>query len=691
MKKISLLLLAMVAVSLSASAQYWMLPSINAGQNPGNLNNYLEEPSTAAAPWTTLLSTSATPAWSTTQTIPFTFTFNGNVETSYKVSSTGVLTFDVATALAAPSATNAALPDANIPDKSICVWGINASGANDKVITTVLGTAPNRQLWISYNSCTNVASATSFCYWSIVLEETTNKIHIVDQRTSSGSGAITIAISAGLQFTSSNAMAIPGSPALNSTTSATAGGNDTPSDNSYYTYTPGVQPADDVALMDVTPHDGAPTSFVVAPGNVPLSFKVKNLGSSTITGLTLTYNDGSGPVNDVKSGLSIISGATQTLTVATPVAVATAIHKSIACSVTLTNDADLTNNTFATGVTGAAFQPVHHVVFEEATGTWCGWCVRGMVYMDSMRKVHPDAVRIAVHNNDPMTVSVYDNGIGNFISGYPSVVIDRKETDDPSNMFGQYTKHNPDFGFADIAITNTLTGSSLSSKVDCHFAVDLTGSYRLAMVITEDDVHGTTTAWDQHNYYSSQTNNLPLSGYGHNFQQEPDPVPAANIMYDDVAVAIDNSFTGRSGTITSPITAGSNQSYTFTYSIPATSTATKMYAKALLIDQNSGIIMNAAEKIVSVENAVAPISSNTISADVYPNPATTELNVAIALTATQEVKVEVVNLVGQTLSIASQTIKNGVMKLDIASLPAGNYFVKITTANETITKKVTKQ
>ena len=43
-------------------------------------------------------------------------------------------------------------------------------------------------------------------------------------------------------------------------------------------------------------------------------------------------------------------------------------------------------------------------------------------------------------------------------------------------------------------------------------ALDLNGDYRLALVITEDNVHGTGTGYDQHNYYSNQSQNLPLSG-----------------------------------------------------------------------------------------------------------------------------------------------------------------------------------
>ena len=129
--------------------------------------------------WTSIQAASATAVWTAAQTLPFAFQFNGSAVTQYKVSSTGVLTFDVASPLAAPSATNLALPNSAIPNNSICVWGVNCSGANDNIAIKTFGTAPNRQYWVQFSSCSNVANANIFAYWALVFDETTNKIHIL--------------------------------------------------------------------------------------------------------------------------------------------------------------------------------------------------------------------------------------------------------------------------------------------------------------------------------------------------------------------------------------------------------------------------------------------------------------------------------------------------------------------------------
>src|SRR5689334_20218701 len=117
MKKITTLL-AVVLLSFAASAQYYYYSFVLTGHNPDGLNTDAEQP--AQAGWTSIQGTSATPVWSGTQTLPFTFSLNGTPFTSYKVSTSGILTFTTS-AVSVPSSTSATLPNATIPDNSICV------------------------------------------------------------------------------------------------------------------------------------------------------------------------------------------------------------------------------------------------------------------------------------------------------------------------------------------------------------------------------------------------------------------------------------------------------------------------------------------------------------------------------------------------------------------------------------------
>ena len=114
------------------------------------------------------------------------------------------------------------------------------------------------------------------------------------------------------------------------------------------------------------------------------------------------------------------------------------------------NDDLAEDNTLSGSINPVVPAPGKMVIGEEATGTWCQWCPRGAVFMDQFEtKYNQFWEGIAVHNGDPMTVVEYDSGIGAFIGGYPSAIVDRGTEVDPSGM-------SPDF-FARLQIPPVAT------------------------------------------------------------------------------------------------------------------------------------------------------------------------------------------------------------------------------------------
>ncbi|MDZ7848818.1 MAG: hypothetical protein U5L96_19980 [Owenweeksia sp.] len=81
-----------------------------------------------------------------------------------------------------------------------------------------------------------------WAYWSIVLEETTNNIYVVDQRTYDGnvSGGQpvptgnNVSLTVGIQINSTNYVAAPSSPTTGSNTLANAGSGADATDNTFY-------------------------------------------------------------------------------------------------------------------------------------------------------------------------------------------------------------------------------------------------------------------------------------------------------------------------------------------------------------------------------------------------------------------------------------------------------------------------
>ena len=92
--------------------------------------------------------------------------------------------------------------------------------------------------------------------------------------------------------------------------------------------------------------------------------------------------------------------------------------------------------------------------------------------MDIMTEDFPeDFIGIAVHNSDPMEVTEYDNGVGAFpgSSGYPSVIIDRNEIVDPSQMPDVIDTRLADIAPVDMTIDLTYdeASHSISAGSNC--------------------------------------------------------------------------------------------------------------------------------------------------------------------------------------------------------------------------------
>ncbi|MCA8936504.1 MAG: putative Ig domain-containing protein [Planctomycetes bacterium] len=227
------LVLGLLATLLSGAmfAQaYSVAPMLNQGQNPGGLNTESDSTSTN---WTQIIGgPQSTNVWSSSQTIPFAFQFYGQTVTDFIVSQNGVLTFTTS-ATAVPGA-NENLPSTALPDMSIAVFwdeftASPPTNTGDDVDMQVFGTAPNRQLWVKWFSFEMGSAPRSYVYMSVVLEETTNKIYVVDYSYYNGTGTTTV----GVQQNSTNATQY-GTDTLDFSQSS----NLSNSNNGWYEFTP---------------------------------------------------------------------------------------------------------------------------------------------------------------------------------------------------------------------------------------------------------------------------------------------------------------------------------------------------------------------------------------------------------------------------------------------------------------------
>ncbi|MDX2248598.1 MAG: T9SS type A sorting domain-containing protein [Bacteroidia bacterium] len=289
MKKI-LLTLSMVFFFLMGYSQYYYIPYVDAGINPGGINTFDELPVGAGLDpsWTVIHEgAAAAPAWTPILNMPFLFYFNGQPAFQFKVSTTGVLTFETSSTVLPPSQ-NINIPTALVPNNSVCIWGLNGAAADDKIVMRTFTNGDNKQLWISYiNYGYNGSIPICNHYFSIVLEENTNSIYLVDQKGSAIS-TCSPSLTMGIQIDAETAISVDGSPAVKSQ----AGTDPKPADNTYYEFVPGEQPRQDVRGLEVD----VPETVLLTEAPVVIKGKFLSIGADELKSFDLHYTINNGPV-----------------------------------------------------------------------------------------------------------------------------------------------------------------------------------------------------------------------------------------------------------------------------------------------------------------------------------------------------------------------------------------------------------
>lgn len=408
--------------------------------------------------------------------------------------------------------------------------------------------------------------------------------------------------------------------------------------------------------------------------NNTLALSVKNNGSTPITSVTVDWNDGTAHSQTITTNIAV--GATATVNHPTLVNYATVVEKNIAITITQVNGA--ADPVPADNVGSKAFNTLSqtsakNVLIEEGTGTWCGWCPRGAVAMDYMTNLYPSTfIGIAVHNGDPMTVTAYDAG-ANF-GGFPSSNVDRAILDATVSNSDFQNNYNQRINVVVPASVNGVvsgTGNNITIDASATFRTVFTSAdtkYRLAVVMVEDNVKGTTSGYDQKNYYAGGG-----SGAMGGFESLPDPVPAAQMTYNHVGRALLGGYNGQASSIPATIADGQTATYQFTYTIPATSVRGNMHAVIMLIDQVSGEVINAK----SIPASGAGISENqAVSMEVYPNPSSDK--VTVSFEGQGHYTVTINDLTGRVVS-TQQVTANGATQVTVpvADLKAGNYLISV--------------
>jgi hypothetical protein len=434
------------------------------------------------------------------------------------------------------------------------------------------------------------------------------------------------------------------------------------------------------------------------------SVTIRNLGTQAITSfdLNLAYNGSN--LSETISGVNIPSLAFYTVDFSQSLTLAAGLNPA---SATISNingaasDDDATDDTKTIDINPIVPAPYKAVVAEEATGTWCPWCVRGTVFMEELSNRYDGYfIGIAVHNEDPMVVTNYDSAIGGYISGYPSGLVDRGTEYDPSQFeipFLERIQVSPKAIIENGASFDAASGV-LSISASTTFLENVTGDYRIACVITEDGLSGTTSDWAQANAYAGGSNG-DMGGY----ENLPNPVPAAQMVYDHVARFISPSFTGQPNAFAGAQMSGNTTTHNFTADVPDSWNLSNIHIICMVIGPD-GVIDNATSTTFSEAETNGFLAGNLVlgttelhsfenGITLFPNPASDRLMVKIDQQSNQQTTLRLTDAYGKTIeeraynNLSSKTI----FPIELDGLSQGMYFIQVIQNDRTFTKSFIKE
>lgn len=436
----------------------------------------------------------------------------------------------------------------------------------------------------------------------------------------------------------------------------------------------------------------------LAGANVTPSVEIRNLGTTTITEaeISLKYN---GNTSSKKlTGISIASGGLYSSNLDNPISIVGGIADVVASIVTVNGTADDNNADNSKTLTINPIVPAKGkvVIGEEATGTWCQWCPRGAVALKTMHDKYDGFFQgIAVHNNDPMENPYYDASIASKISGYPSALVDRGAKMDPSAMGGDFINRIQiaPKGVMDIAAKYDAATKVMSVSVETTIESAISGDYRIACVIVEDDVTGTTSGYNQSNAYAGGGSGV-MGGY----EKLPNPVPAAQMVYDHVGRAIAPTFSGLPNAFGASASAGQKFVHNFTFDIDPSWDLTQMHVVSMFIDKtgmidNGGTIhYNDAIK-KAFKDGTAVLASQVLNGpdnriSVSPNPTTSDINLMLTGAISAESTVEVLDMQGKVV-FQTNAVTN-TMIIPTQQWSTGIYLVRLNEGGLISQKKIVK-
>lgn len=650
--------------------------------------------------------------FSPTVNIPFPFQFYGTQYQQLKVSDNGFLTFNL-------SSNQTTYNPQSIPSNSIFAFYNDFKlaqfpnpnqGLGVKVYAYTFGEAPKRQFVIQYfglsrfndsfKTPTNNASVYAF---AIVLHEgNQGRFDIIYSPYGDKNlkGFVGCKSASGTTYlVNDSAIQLPHQFSFNT------------SQFIVYQFNVGRQLQEDVQILDVNVNKIYPTNAIVN-----FSGRLKNNGKNVLNSVVLNYAINNGDtISHQLSQLNVLPNGQQKYSFNHPISWTSGTVGSlnqVRFWTSLPNgklDSLDENNQFRTQILRNQNNSTieRNVMFELATGAWCGFCPDGhLLLKQAIEKYGKRVVPISYHEDDSMSIPDGNVILRRYVSSYPDAFLDRasflgSKSTWLNDLESRLSVRSP----IEIKLVNKDFNSNtrrLTYTVKVKFVDYYYGKLRLGGIITEDNVRGveSNNLWSQSNYYSSMHVSGGSAGPTHPFYNELEFMHGYKHRF--VLKEMLGGPTGFAGIIPQLVQPNTEIEYTFETIIPPVKKVSyqtenntpfcstiddvgmnegfnvpaRLNLIAYVMDEDSNDIFNSPilntfqEKLWDLESNISDIQLNN-NVYLYPNPAGNTLNIKSSDGETI-LGIKIKSMLGNNIL----TYDNNSQALNIESLSNGVYFIE---------------
>jgi len=359
-------------------------------------------------------------------------------------------------------------------------------------------------------------------------------------------------------------------------------------------------------------------------------------------------------------------------------------------------------------------QTTKKVLIEEITGTWCGLCPQGFVFMDSLMLNFENTIGVAMHQGDPMSTMDGSN-LGNEYTGggVPAFLIDRYLFDDYGfisigtdyDLLMEKTTERLNtqsaVGVSFVEASLDQASNKLSVTLQADFFEDINETdMRFNLYVVEDKVVSDEPGYAQANYFNVVQDH-PYGGEG--------PV-LTNFEHRYVCRTMAGGAWGKQNSLPS-IDYKRNDKFNYIFLVDIDPTWNLENVSLIGMVQcfnesnTNRAILNAEE--ISLATALNPpvdeepiaTSLNTNKRSfitVSPNPISQFAKIEFHLNNTGPTKIFVSNTNGTTVKVLRDELLNegmhtlmwNTLDTNRNELPAGIYFINIVSGTQLSTKKI---